>query len=186
MFNLSESDVQQALAANGPPDGTNGAGLISSQKRVVARFYMHATPDGDASVATGRTIYREVPYVEVRADGAKDSVSHEVEVEDRKTFPQEWAQFEAQRKNPVHSVMALPGFTAATFRYCDDAEIYTIEALAEATVQPELVSLKSMAVRWLAMLNGTEPTAPKRGGRKPGSKNKPKVKADGVQPQNAA
>lgn len=186
MFNLSESDIQQALIANGTPDGTNGAGIIGTQKRVVARFFMHATKDGDASMAAGRTIYREVPYVEVRADGAKDSVSHEVEVEDRKLFPQEWAQFEEQRRNPVHSVMALPGFTASAFRYCDDAEIYTIEALATANVQPELQALKAMAVRWLAMLHGSEPVAPKRGGRKPGSKNKPKVKADGIDAQNAA
>ena len=184
MFNLSESDIQQALIANGTPDGTNGAGIIGTQKRVIARFFMHATKDGDASLKEGRTIYREVPYVEVRAEGSKDSVSHEVEAEDRKLFPQEWAQFEAQRRNPMHSVMALPGFTACHFRYCEDAEIYTIEALAEANVQPELETLKSMAVRWLAMLHGEEPK--KRGGRKPGSKNKPKVKADGVVAENAA
>lgn len=179
MFNLAENDIQAALAANGTPDGTNGAGLVGTAKRTMARFYMHATKDGDESLVKGRTIYKETPFVEMWAEGATDKASHAVTSDDRKAYPQEWAEFQRQLVDPVHSAAALPGFTASMRRYLEDAELFTIEGLATADVQPELESLKATAIKWLAMAKGDDAPVTKRGGRKLGSKNKPKVSADG-------
>lgn len=174
MFNLQENDIQAALAANGTPDGTNGAGLVGTAKRTMARFYMHATKDGDETLAKGRTIYKETPFVEMWADGATDKASHPVTPDDRKAYPQEWAEFQRQLTDPVHSAAALPGFTASMRRYLEDAELFTIEALAKADVQPELEALKATAVKWLAMAKGEDAPVWNGKGRKPGSKNRPK------------
>lgn len=171
MFNLNDSDIQRVLAENGAPDGTNGAGLLGTSKRTMARFYMHATKDGDESLRLGRTIYKEAPFVEMWAEGSKDTASHPVDAGDIRAYPQEWAEFQRQRTDPVHSVMALPTFSACMRRYCEDAEIFTIEKLAASEVQPELAELKAMAHRWLEMANGKPPQV-----RKGWPKGKPRGK----------
>ncbi len=176
MLGYTDADIQAALVAAGTPDGKNGAGIIGAGTKmpVKARFYMHATIDGDATQKNGRNIYREVPYVEIRPlgeDGRLESMSRIVTDAERREFPQEWAAFERQRTTPMHSVMALPGFNACAFRYCDDAQLFTIEALSVADVQPELEALKAEAVRWMEFAY----PKPKKAGRPPGSRNKPKV-----------
>jgi len=182
---FSDQTIQAALQRAGSRDGTNGAALVGGSGGIThAQFYMHATIDREATDKAGHTVYKEAPYIKLWADGATDSASHIASAQDRKDYPQEWAAFEQQRANPQHSVTHLPGFSAVHFRYCDDAEIYTIEALVAADVQPELKGLQAMATRWLALLSPGE--APRRGGRKPGSKNKPKVKADGIVAENPA
>ena len=147
---------------------------------------LHATVDGDATQKAGRTIYKEAPYIKLWAEGSTDAASHIATAQDRKDYPQEWAAFEQQRANPQHSVMHLPGFSAMYFRYCEDAELFTIEALVAAEVNPELKALQDMGRRWLELLKPEarpEIVPPrKRGGRVKGSKNKPKAPVDVVQP----
>lgn len=177
---FSDQAIQAALIKSGVRDGSNGAVLVGGSEGVThAEFYMHATLDGDATQKAGRPIYKEAPYVKLWAEGSRDAASHIVEAADRKAYPAEWAAFEQLRANPLHSVTHLPGFSAVHFRYCDDADLYTIEALVAADVQPELRELQIMGRRWLALLKPEQPTADvapkKRGGRKPGSKNRPKV-----------
>lgn len=186
---FSDQAIQNALQRSGVRDGTNGAVLVGGSGGIThAKFYMHATLDGDATQREGRPIYREAPYVKLWAEGSKDTADHIVTAEDRKAYPQEWLEFEQNRASPTHSVTHLPGFSAVHFRYCDDAEIFTIEALVAADVQPELKPLQEMGRRWLSLLAPETVAAPpkKRGGRKPGSKNRPKVSADGQHPENPA
>lgn len=184
---FSDQAIQQALMKAGVRDGTNGAVLVGGSGGVThGVFYMHATLDAEATEKAGRRIYREAPYIKLWAEGSKDQADHIADAADRKEYPQEWAAFEAQRANPTHSVTHLPGFSAVHFRYCDDAEIYTIEDLVQCDVQPELKELQAMGVRWLSLLQPEAVAVKKRGGRKLGSKNKPKVKADGIVAENPA
>jgi len=174
---FSDQAIQNALLQQGIRDGSNGAVLVGGSNGVThGKFYMHATLDPEASEREGRKIYREAPYIKLWADGSKDQADHIATAEDRKAYPQEWAAFEQQRAHPQHSVTHLPGFSAVHFRYCDDAEIFTIEALVAADVQPEMKALQEMGKRWLSLLAPETTEAPKkRGGRVKGSKNKPKV-----------
>lgn len=184
---FTDQAIQNALIQSGSRDGTNGAAIVGGSGGVThAHFYMHATLDAEASEKAGRKIYREAPYVKLWAEGSKDTADHIVTEADRREHPQAWAAFEQSREKPQHSVTHLPGFSAVHFRYCEDAEIFTIEALVAAEVQPELMPLQAMGRRWLALLQPESAVVPKRGGRKPGSKNKPKVKADGIVAENAA
>lgn len=172
---LSDDQIRMA---NSSPSGTNGAGLVGgSGGKTNARFYWHASKDGKASTDAGRTIYREAVFIMLWAEGATDSASHEAGDEDKRAFPREWAEFQEQQKTPVHPVQYLPGFTACHRRYCEDAQLFTVEALVEAEVQPELSDLQDMGRRWLALLKPQEAAekAWSGRGRKPGSRNRPKA-----------
>jgi len=181
---FSDQTIQNALQRAGSRDGTNGAVVVGGSGGITnGQFYMHATLDTAATEREGRTIYKEAPYIKLWAEGSIDAASHIANPQDRKDYPQEWAAFEQQRASPQHSVTHLPGFSAMYFRYCEDAELYTIEALVAADVHPELKTLQEMGRRWLSLLKPESAEPPKRkGGRVKGSKNKPKAKPDGVQP----
>jgi hypothetical protein len=175
---LSDQAIQNALMQNGVRDGTNGAAVVGGGGDTKAVFYMHATLDGDATQAAGRKIYREAPYIKLWADGCTESASHIAKDVDRRAYPQEWATFEQNRSKPQHSVTHLPGFSAVHFRYCEDAEIFTIEALVATDVQPELKELQETAKRWLSLLRPE--ATPKTKGWPKGKPRGKKVKPDGL------
>lgn len=183
---FSDQQILQAAQQNGARGGGDFAVVLGGSGGIThAQFYMHATLDVEASEKAGRRIYREAPYVKLWAEGSRDQADHIADAADRKAYPQEWAAFEQQRQHPLHSVTHLPGFSAVHFLYCEDAEIFTIEALVAAEVQPEMKALQEMGRRWLSLLQPVADQPKKRGGRVKGSKNKPKV-SNGQHPESPA
>lgn len=174
---MDDSAIQAALDKAGRSDGTNGEGIIERKVKVVAWFYPWAVRDDIASQKAGRTIYKDADYVARRAQGDVDYMSGPVTVEMIKAYPQEWAAYQAALSNPKVTIKALPGLKPSTLKYCEDAELFTIQDLAEAeNVQPELDAARALARRWLTVANSVEtPVVAKRRGRIPGSKNKPKT-----------
>jgi hypothetical protein len=159
------------------------AGIVERQKRVLAWFYRHPVRDDVASQREGRTIYHDTDYVFCKCKGDTDGMSSPVTPAHIEQFPQEWALFVAWKAAPESGIRCLPGVarTPSILRYCEDAGFRTIEQLAAADkVQPELEEAQAVAKAWVSLSLIENPVmqaiAPKkRGGRKPGSRNKPKV-----------
>ena len=147
-------------------------GIINRNVKVVVTFYTHAIKDEVASKREGRTIYKNVDYVQRKAIGDKDFISAPVQLSDQDNYPQEWAAYQAWKLNPKTHVRTLPRMTPAHFRLCEDLQIPTIQDLAVTEVPPELEELKQIAIAWLRFEKG-EPEV-KKGGRPKGSKNRPK------------
>lgn len=177
-----DSDILRQIQ-NGTP-----VGVVERNRKVHARFYTHAIKDDVASRREGRSIYRNVDYVQRIAVGDKDFVSAPVQLTDQQLFPVEWAAYQAWKNNPKTSIKNLPRMTPADYKLCEELEIFAIEDLAVSDVPPELVELKRIAVLWLSLVAG-QPCAPQpakgKPGRKPGSKNKPKATSH-ENPQAAA
>jgi hypothetical protein len=157
------------------------AGLIERKVRVVVWFYPWAVKDELASKKAGRTIYHDAPYCARRAIGDKDYMSGPATPALIAENPAEWTEYNRRMTQPKTSIRFLPGAEThpSILKYCEDAGLMAIEDLASAPhTQPELKDAQALAQRWVEMAKGVvTPTAVpvKRGGRKPGSKNKPKV-----------
>lgn len=157
------------------------AGIVERQKQVLAWFYPHATRDEVASQREGRPIFHDTDYVMCKCRGDTDGISSPVTPEHIRKFPAEWAQYNEWRKSAESSVKCLPGIarTPSIVKYCEVAGIRTIEQLAAAEkVQPELEAARLTARAWVSLGMAEDhpvEAVKKRGGRKPGSKNRPKV-----------
>jgi hypothetical protein len=157
------------------------AGLIERKVRVVVWFYPWAVKDELASRKEGRTVYHDAPYCARRAIGDKDYMSGPATPALIAENPAEWTEYNRRMTQPKTSIRFLPGAEThpSILKYCEDAGIMAIEDLAQApSLQPELRGAQALARRWVEMSKGADaPVAAtvKRGGRKAGSKNKPKV-----------
>lgn len=172
---MDDSDILRQIQSGNP------VGVVERNRQVRARFYTHAIKDDVASRREGRSIYRNVDYIQRVAVGDKDFVSAPVQLSDTHNFPQEWAAYQAWKARPVTSIRCLPKLTPADLLLCEELGIRTIEDMAASDVQPELAELKRIAILWLSLAAGNSvapasvETGKRKGGRPPGSKNKPKA-----------
>lgn len=166
MFSFNDDDILRQLNKS----GSQGYGMIERSNPVRVWFYMHAIKDDVASAREKRPIYKDAPYAARRVEGDVDFISSPVTPELVGKHGAEWQLFQDWLANPQIPVRMLPGLNPSAHKYCEDAKIYTISQLAEATeLVPELEAHKLMAQKWMGL---REPA--KKTGRPKGSKNKVK------------
>ena len=86
---LAEADMSVTAMAMGGQSG-QGAG----DETLLVRFFNHAKQDSDKTAEAGRPIFVEVPYVEIRQPGNKDSIIlRPASQMDIQRFPQHYQAF---------------------------------------------------------------------------------------------
>lgn len=108
---------------------------------LVANFYDHTTVDVEASKNAGMKVHKTVLMVELKARGAKDSISKAVTEENEEelkvTFPAAWQRFKTGSDKGViegTTLLAL-GLSEAEVRDLQEVDVNTVEALAELNDQ---------------------------------------------------
>jgi hypothetical protein len=100
------------------PEGNPDAGLM-------VRFWMDALKNEAKSSETGTVVYDEVPWIEIKVPGERDTVAgpvHLMQPDPRQRFPQAWAKFQSNH--------ATEGLTGTLLRETPFVTRGDVEALA--------------------------------------------------------
>lgn len=97
----------------------------------IVTFMLQAQRDEEASERLGRPVYNDAVYVAVKVPDEKDYVSRPASDEDKRKWPEAWAQFQATQGKAGTHLRALPGITPARFREFVEMGIRTVEELAK-------------------------------------------------------
>lgn len=142
-------------------------GMEETEPRV--KFYEHAVRDqkrereqqqrieaGAEEIA--RPFFKVADYVEIRFPDVKDYISRPVKDEDRRTYPQQWAAYQArkERGGSRTELAVLPEMGAVEQAICDHLRLTYIEDLIEYVEQQpqildifgELHTILDSAKRW--------------------------------------
>lgn len=149
--------------------------LFNSGDRGAQRvmFYMGTLKDGDASLAAGRPVYKDTPFIRIFTAGDNLHI-HDVPVWDEPEnllshtgrFPQEWAKFKAgiaaDEQSSGTPLKHMPGISAAQVRELEHFHVKTVEQLAEmadehASKFMGIQALKSKARQFILVTKGEAP-----------------------------
>ena len=121
----------------------------------IAQFYDGALRDSKASEREGHNVYVSAPYVTIKAQGERDSISLPATREHQMQFREAWERFQASKAASAPSpIAALPTITRAVIRTLNELGVYSVEQLAAAPIldrvqidedQPEMDHMSSDA-----------------------------------------
>ena len=106
---------------------------FQGDEKVYAEFYIHPKKNPQKSLAEGRNIYEDTPYVKIMAAGGKNNiVQRPVRDSDKQRFPKQWQAFinkeeQVQEGTPLHE---WAGVTRSQVEELKSIGIRTVEALA--------------------------------------------------------
>ena len=143
--------------------------MPAQAQNFTARFYLHSTLDGDATLEKGENVYKDVVFIEIRAKGDKNtSFSRPMTESDKGEFPVSWGEYSSQHVDIEDgtSLQHLPGVGPSLLIELKKHGITTIEDIAGITdanafnIQGAL-NLKHKAVAYLAAMNAPVVEKPK-------------------------
>ncbi len=135
-----------------------------------ARFYIHPTLDGNATVKAKHNVYKDVVYIEISIKkNDKTSFSRPKTAKDENEYPDAWEEFETGQKPLMsgHPLNELPNISPSVEMNLNTTGIKTIEDLAElddsvVIGEQGMVELRKKAQAYLAALNPEdEPQKPR-------------------------
>lgn len=137
----------------------------ASASKVYVEFRLHPKHNPEKSLAEGRAIFDEVPYIRIVVPGDRDEVHRPVTRRDMEAYPAQWAAFQAQTSQEAVSGTPLdkaPFLTPAQVLELHALHCRTVEQLA---AMPDAVAQKFMAINelkrragdFLAAAAGTAP-----------------------------
>lgn len=101
----------------------------------IAQFYDGALRDAKASEREGHNVYVSAPYVTIKAQGERDSISLPATREHQMQFRESWERFQASKAATAPSpLVVLPTITGAVIRTLTELGIKTVEKLAAAPI----------------------------------------------------
>ena len=124
----------------------------------MATFYYRQKQDMAASEREGRPIFKDVPYVEIRLPGQKNSVVDRAVLDpDKQRWPEAWARFEQRQTGMVGGtpLEEWPYLTRSRVAELHAMDVHSVEQLAglpEANAQrlgPDGWDLKKRATQFL-------------------------------------
>ena len=129
---------------------------------VVARFYMGAVKDEDASKEAGAPVYVDTPMVLVNVAGERDCMTSRVDDERKRQFPKEWAYFAKASSQAIPIPLeALPKMTPAIKAAFVELGIKSVQSLAESEAPGYLAQWKPWALRILSLHEYADKPKPK-------------------------
>jgi hypothetical protein len=125
---MQEADYGQTAMAMG-----GNSNRYSGDESLLVRFYMHPCQDKAATVAEGRPIFKEVPYVHIMQPGNKESIIHRKATDmDKHRFAEHFRKFEAresQESTDGTPLIEWPGVTRSQAEELKFWNVVTVEQL---------------------------------------------------------
>ena len=113
---------------------------------VIARFYIDAVRDDDASTEAGYPVYIEKVFVHLQVSGERDSVTNNADDEQKYKFPKEWELFVRNSKHKQIPLDALPLMRPNIKKALNELGIRTLGELLEKDVPEFFAQWKKWAV----------------------------------------
>ena len=113
--------------------GLTALAMQQGDDKTFAQFYMRSVQDKVETVAQGRPIFVEKPYIKIMVPGDKDNiVDRPVRSTDKERYPRQWQAFEQKLEQPLEGtpLAEWPGLTRAQVDELAFFGVKTVEALA--------------------------------------------------------
>jgi hypothetical protein len=118
-------------------DSTFSFGGKQERDACIPLFRYEAMLDNEASEASGKKIYKDVPFVEILAPGNKlERVIRPVQDCDKIRWPESWKKFSESGKGGIEDIDGTPiaewaQATAGQVKTLKSSEVHTVEQFAE-------------------------------------------------------
>lgn len=118
--------------------------------KLAVRFYMRAIHHEFNSLAEGRPVYIEVPYVEILTPGSRDTLVTEATEQYQKRFAAQWRNFIAREEAPMEGtpLAEIPWMSKSQVAELAAINVKTIEQLI---AMPDVLANKIMGMATIRM-----------------------------------
>lgn len=111
---------------------TTSLAFQQGDDRTFALFFMHPIEDKKESLAQGRPVFKEVPFIRIMVPGDKGSiVERPVRPQDHRRYPKQWDAFEKNQEQPMEGtpLSEWPGISRSQVEELKHFGVRTVEDL---------------------------------------------------------
>jgi len=127
-----------------------------ADQTLLVKFYHDSIPDGVATKAEGRPMFKEVEMIDIRVPGQRDGIARPASERDKKRFPQHYQAFKNRTEAPVDGtpLAEWPLVSRSFAEQLSFLNVKTVEQLADLNENtmhqiPGVMNYKQKAKDWL-------------------------------------
>lgn len=127
----------------------NGSNRFVGDERVYAEFFLHPRKNEQKSLAEGRDIFEEVPYVRVLVPGDKDNiVVRPVRNSDKARWAKQWQAFENREDAPMEGT-PLDEWAGVSRSMVEELKFFNIRTVEDLVAMPDAHASKFLGINGL-------------------------------------